>query len=269
MAKIYARARAVVVWLAPATEASGRAMRTIRSLATLPDDEKEWKESILKPKHFPNMRRHGRLPIIPRRAAPSRTEEFIDTHEIGSLDKQDIRKLLNRPWFKRIWVVQEVAATRHSPHCYRVRQWRPQRPGALLRHRQRYAHMATQARSGDAVLTYPNRTHYVLMKNTDRKPRHLENDGSRFSLSLGRPLSDLIDKYRHREAMDRRDKVYALLGMCSDDPGALLSDYNISWSHLDQQLTRSVLKLTHPVVIDARDNRDSVTIKGEGYVVGR
>lgn len=109
----------------------------------------------------------------------------------------------------------------------------------------------------------------VLMKNADRKPRHAEDDGSRFSLSLGRPLSDLIDRYRHCEATDRRDKVYALLGMCSDDPGALLPDYNISWSHLAQQLTRSVLKLTHPVVIDARDNRDSVTIKGEGYVVGR
>jgi len=62
-------------------------------------------------------------------------------------------------------------------------------------------------------------------------PVHV-GEGSDFSLDI-HCLGDLIDMYRLREATDRRDKIYALLGMCSDRRLVnLLPDYEISWTAL-------------------------------------
>ncbi|KAK0668514.1 heterokaryon incompatibility protein-domain-containing protein [Cercophora samala] len=246
MARIYARARAVVVWLGFATERSGRAMRTIQSLAMLQDNEE-------KREKYRNMA----MAMMSRRSAPSEND-----------DGWNIGELLQRPWFKRIWVVQEVAAARHI---------------VIKCGRDEVSGQAFCAGIEIVMQTWPQiyqdwEAPFVrtlieptirLMKDADRKPRHAEDVSSRFSLNIG-PLRHLIDMYRHREATDRRDKIYALLGMCSDDPGAagLLPDYSIAWPVLIQQLARSILKLAHPVVIDAWDNRDSVMIKGRSYVLG-
>src|SRR4051812_15119224 len=67
--------------------------------------------------------------------------------------------------------------------------------------------------------------------------------GSRFSLDI-RPLGDLIDMYHNRQATDRRDKVYALLGMSSEDSVAasLSPDYEkTTWGELFQKLTQLLL----------------------------
>ena len=58
----------------------------------------------------------------------------------------------------------------------------------------------------------------------------------RFSLGI-RPLRELIDMSHNREATDRRDKLYALLGMCSDAPANLSPDYTVPWSDLLRRLS--------------------------------
>jgi len=49
--------------------------------------------------------------------------------------------------------------------------------------------------------------------------------------------------FHTREASDVRDKVYALLGMSSDDPSkaGLRPDYELSWRKLFQQLVKFIL----------------------------
>ena len=49
--------------------------------------------------------------------------------------------------------------------------------------------------------------------------------------------------FHTRQASDVRDKVYALLGMSSDNPdeAGLLPNYEVSWKNLFQQLVKFVL----------------------------
>jgi hypothetical protein len=51
--------------------------------------------------------------------------------------------------------------------------------------------------------------------------------------------------FHTRQASDPRDKVYALLGISSDDlsNASLQPDYNISWDKLFQQLIMFILSL--------------------------
>lgn len=60
-----------------------------------------------------------------------------------------------------------------------------------------------------------------------------------FSLRI-RALGELIEIYCTREATGRHDKVFALLGMSSDDPVAagLSPDYGIPWETLLERLVR-------------------------------
>jgi hypothetical protein len=56
------------------------------------------------------------------------------------------------------------------------------------------------------------------------------------SPSGGLSLGELMDMYHTHEATKRYDKVYALLGMSSDGPGApgLSPDYAVPWEELLQ-----------------------------------
>jgi len=60
-----------------------------------------------------------------------------------------------------------------------------------------------------------------------------------FSLRI-RALGELIEIYCTREATERHDKVFASLGMSSDDPVAagLSPDYGIPWETLLERLVR-------------------------------
>src|ERR1700753_2909540 len=56
-------------------------------------------------------------------------------------------------------------------------------------------------------------------------------------------LGELVDMYHTHKATKRHDKVYALLGMCSDDlrEAGLNPDYTLPWSELMQRLIKCVL----------------------------
>jgi len=77
--------------------------------------------------------------------------------------------------------------------------------------------------------------------------------------------------YYTREATDRRDKVFALLGMSSDDPSAveaarLLPDYNIEWEELFKRLIRFILG--GQVSIRTWPGREMAIIQAKGWVLG-
>ena len=59
-----------------------------------------------------------------------------------------------------------------------------------------------------------------LIRDAVFRPRHDLSRSGRFSLNI-RPLIELMDMYHNRKATKRLDKVYALLGMSSDDPSVL------------------------------------------------
>jgi len=68
--------------------------------------------------------------------------------------------------------------------------------------------------------------------------------------------------FHTRQASDPRDKVYALLGMSSDDlsKASLQPDYKISWQNLFQQLVRFIFKKA--ISVETSSQRAVITIKG-------
>ncbi|KAK3948649.1 heterokaryon incompatibility protein-domain-containing protein [Pseudoneurospora amorphoporcata] len=215
MAKIYAKASRVIVWLGEEAAGSDQALEEIRIAAEL------------------SIRR-------------------LD-------DNTGILTLLQRPWFQRIWVLQEVAAARHilikcgstevdgSAFCLGL--------DAL-----NLSNESTDLQARILSVTY-------LIRGAIFRPKYATSQSDNFSLNI-RPLGELIEMYHTREATNRRDKVYALLGMSSDNPTAvgLFADYDISWKQLFNKLIHFLLPKL--VSVDLSDDKEIAVIEGKGCILG-
>ncbi|RYP29122.1 hypothetical protein DL767_006892 [Monosporascus sp. MG133] len=89
-----------------------------------------------------------------------------------------------------------------------------------------------------------------------------------FSLNI-RPLSELVDMYHTRKATNPLDKVYALLGMSSDDPktAGLLANYTTSWEMVFRKLIQ--FSLSDQMSVDTWDDRAMAVIQGKGHILGK
>lgn len=92
---------------------------------------------------------------------------------------------------------------------------------------------------------------------------------SQFSLAIA-PLAGLLDMYLTRQATDARDKVYALLGMCSDDlrSSGLTPDYSRPFGELFGLACNHLFGML-PISIKTCGNRHVVGMRGPGRVLGR
>lgn len=104
-----------------------------------------------------------------------------------------------------------------------------------------------------------------LMKAATLRPKYALSGSVRFSLQI-RPLAELLDLYHNRDATDRRDKVYALLGMSTDTPSGLMPDYRISWKYLFGQLMKSLLPENASVI--TCHQTETAVIKSKGCILG-
>jgi tetratricopeptide (TPR) repeat protein len=88
------------------------------------------------------------------------------------------------------------------------------------------------------------------------------------SPSGGLSLGELLDLYHTRESTVPNDKVYALLGMSSDDPRAagLSPDYTVPWTTLLQRLIKYIL--FEEVSVETWDKREMAVIKSKGCILG-
>ncbi|RYO80284.1 hypothetical protein DL762_007731 [Monosporascus cannonballus] len=175
----------------------------------------------------------------------------------GETSQEAVLALLNRPWFRRIWVLQEVAAARHV----RIMCGSTEMDG--------YAFcLGLEAYPG---LQNPIRPVAYLMKRSIFRPKYRSDPSGRISLGI-RPLSELIEMYHTHEATERRDKVFALLGMSSDAPSAveaagLSPDYEIPWGNLFKQLVKFFLG--RQVSLYTLPNRETAIIESKGCVLGK
>jgi uncharacterized protein YjlB len=105
-----------------------------------------------------------------------------------------------------------------------------------------------------------------LIERAGLRSKYTANLPERFSLEI-RSLAELIDMFHIRQATDIRDKVYALLGMSSDDPekAGLQPDYQISWEELFQQVVKFVLGKD----ISVNTSSQGTVIKSKGSILGQ
>ncbi|OAL03181.1 HET-domain-containing protein, partial [Phaeosphaeriaceae sp. SRC1lsM3a] len=116
-----------------------------------------------------------------------------------------LQLLLNRPWFKRVWILQEVANAKRAAIC--------------CGRRSISAHSFALAPSLSKVQLEAH-CQAVL----DIFPGQ-SRDNSWWNAN--RDLYTLLRKFSDSHASDPRDKVFALLGICSDsgEPDSLVADY--------------------------------------------
>ncbi|KAK3353751.1 heterokaryon incompatibility protein-domain-containing protein [Lasiosphaeria hispida] len=228
MAEIYSKASRVVVWLGEAENDGERALDAICRAADEMSPETMFGES---------------------------TETMFDESA-----KEAILALLRRPWFNRIWVLQEVAAARNVlVKC-----------GSTEIDGYAFSAVLTSGSFKKASPDLRGMVHSVtyLVMGAAFRPKKMLKSPSRFSLRI-RPIGELIEMYCTRKAAKRHDKVFALLGMSSDDPIAagLSPDYEIPWERLLERLVRHLLG--EQVSVKTWPEMEMAEIRGEGSVLGR
>ncbi|KAM0169103.1 hypothetical protein ACHAPF_010289 [Botrytis cinerea] len=181
-------------------------------------------------------------------------DELMDPSSSKENEKR-ILELLKRPWFQRIWVLQEVGLAR----CILI--------------------MCGSARingytfcSGIGKLRFLNKD-YLDLQSLVRPTIYLIRGAIfrpeyTFDLLSDISLGELMDMYHSHKATIRHDKVYALLSMSSDglNSAGLLPDYKLPWKTLLQRLVKFILH--EKVNVETWDDREISIIKSYGFVLG-
>ncbi|KAF2022634.1 HET-domain-containing protein [Setomelanomma holmii] len=225
MAKIYGQANRVIVWLGDAADDSDRAVEEIRIAAG---------------KQFG------------KQSTDFSTDETL---------QQAIRALLRRPWFRRIWVLQEIAAARHVRVMCGSLEIGGYAFCSGLESLKHFYETLPELRSLIHSVVY-------LMEGAIFRPDYRTSLSDRVSLEIC-PLGELIEMFHTREATLLHDKVYALLGMSSDNTNAagLSPDYTVPWSQLFQRLVKFLL--CQQVSVETWEDREIAVIKSRGCVIGQ
>jgi hypothetical protein len=105
-----------------------------------------------------------------------------------------------------------------------------------------------------------------LIERASLRPKCTTNSLERYCLEI-RSLAELVDMFHTRQASNPRDKVYALLGMSSNDPSKadLQPDYKISFEELFQQLVKFILGKD----ISVETSSQRAVIKSKGSILGQ
>ncbi|KAB8254964.1 heterokaryon incompatibility protein-domain-containing protein [Aspergillus pseudonomiae] len=236
MPTIYGQANHVIVWLGETADQSDKALEVIR-LAGDDDTHSGWRRIMEE-----EIRRQITRPkgYIPDQGIPTLHDEIYSA----------VERLLERPWFRRIWVLQEVHAARsilvmcgHDKingysfwlglSLFRLYMDKP------------------NLRSLVGSITHLLRGSIFRSEYTTRP---------RGTLTLG----ELIDMYHTRAATKKHDKVYALLGMSSDTP--LVPDYKLPWDSVFQQVITYTFSGKGSVQI--WPHCDLALIRTRGYILG-
>lgn len=115
---------------------------------------------------------------------------------LNSLQVQGLNYILEQSWFRRVWIIQEVANAREGlVYC-----------GAVSVSAKAFvlgAKLLNIPRGNDGWLRRRSVRVLDLMSGSSREIHNQD-------------LYSLLLEYRYAEATDERDKVYALLGVCTD-----------------------------------------------------
>ncbi|RBR09496.1 hypothetical protein FVER53590_29277 [Fusarium verticillioides] len=130
--------------------------------------------------------------------------KLIEAH-LGSSGHDDLveglQSLMRKPWFSRVWILQEVANAKRVTVVYNIGEV----PGKIF-----------------SLLP-----HAMSVKVSEQSQAVLDIMPHRLRRSQDRNLCDLLSKFRGCKATDPRDKIYALLGMASDEENiGMRADYS-------------------------------------------
>lgn len=199
MGDIYSRAEQVIFWLGPATPETDSVMSALKRLEHLSREhtstswllsDKEWLKSWAK-------------------SQPGWNAVHIQ-------QRNGLIQLLQRPWFERVWILQEVANARRAVVCVGDKVVASSvlalAPAMFDIDRGRSKHIFTTT-STLAIEDLRRSWHFQAVLDIMPGPlRRRSWWGER------RDLYTLLWKFRGSQASEPRDMIYALLGISSDGP---------------------------------------------------
>jgi hypothetical protein len=109
----------------------------------------------------------------------------------------------------------------------------------------------------------------LMSTSRDKLPGKMSEPGSGASSSLAlAPLTELLERFHMHDATDRRDKIYALLGMSNDFYGSptLRVDYDKPWSVLLHDVVAQFLGPN--VSINTWEEKEEAVVIGYGCPLG-
>lgn len=216
MEKIYSQAQEVLIWLGPESNKSKSAMDLASIIST------QWPSEQV---HLANMElRFKELSNDDILALLGRISD-VNIHAL----LEAMRKLLLRTWFERVWTIQEAAAPveRKTVQCgTETLSWSAFNTAVRF-----FSHIANRPdlRSSLPTVQTFNMLSIRGLLNLEQVEMRIRDKSKKYRADL---LSTLAN-YRHYNASDPRDKVYALLGLVTEhDYNAIRPDYTIGYPEL-------------------------------------
>jgi Heterokaryon incompatibility protein (HET) len=216
MKDIYEKAKAVTVWLGTQADNSGLALKTIRAMHLIADVRAKARLYQAMPfflQSFPFMTPYPQLLGIGEDetkllcsallvAAPAYASPNI---EFAKMAAEALRKLFDRPWWQRVWIIQEVTVPHKDIFVMCGKDsvtWESCQEASDL-----YANYA-----------FSNLTLALPFFNIDKLLRiqRARRDATGPTRKQSLSLATLCKNYMHFGATDNRDRVYALLGLAED-----------------------------------------------------
>ncbi|PMD45987.1 HET-domain-containing protein, partial [Hyaloscypha variabilis F] len=208
MSQIYKEAERVLVWLGEGTEESDLLMDVMKQLHEISVKiEGDWRPL-------------AQFWFNPRAGKRNMTPEIDIWHEA-------MEEMLGRPWFRRIWILQEIANARVATiHC-----------GECSVSARTFAQVPS-------IIGFQPDTHSQAVLDIMPGPSRKESWWGQ-----NRNLLNLLIKFRGSKATDDRDMIYALLGISLDacQSDVLFPDYKKSLQQVIQDATSFLLSHTGAV----------------------
>ena len=195
MADIYSLAERVIIWLGPEENDSSSAVETLRTLGA--NVEVDWSLRVMKPSKEAEIGGHT---------------HWSDRSVILPFKKEDgipIRNFLNRSWFERLWIRQEICLAN---------------PSAILM-------------CGHDTIPWSNFRKAVFCLKSKRAPDGYFGEKTIFKARLQMiyrlsdkgdiPFGSLMHQTRNCKCSDPRDRIYALLSIYHRNLN-IVPDYRLS-----------------------------------------
>ncbi|EWG55806.1 hypothetical protein FVEG_13753 [Fusarium verticillioides 7600] len=174
--------------------------------------------------------------------------------EAAAVEVESVRKALrsigHRPWFRRIWILQEAVLTKKQPILlcgsyelgYEIffKTWvlmlNPSEDGQLL-----YSFMAENPVRFKAIeLVYKNIIQTRSEKAAEEEAKPIVDQEKQYAIDMVKLLNETTEL----EATVAHDRLYALIGLlaCDPLPPALQPDYNQTFEELCYKFTMFILE---------------------------
>ncbi|KAF1975784.1 HET-domain-containing protein, partial [Bimuria novae-zelandiae CBS 107.79] len=236
MARIYGLANRVVVWLGGEVDNSALAFQELRNLS----------QSQQPVDHFsPEAAR-----IFTADSSRNYNAETCNADVVLA-----IHALLNRPYFRRMWILQEVTAARNILFVCGE---------AELQTATFLSGLEALPDFDDWKLRNRIRAFILLIQRS----AYRESLKSQAHLNID-TLINLIDRFHSNDATDPRDKIYALWGLCSDSTmmATMQPDYGKTWQNLLEDLGKAIFG--DDTVLAASSIKQMLFVRGGCYDLGK